>query len=76
MRQLNQQGPPLLGILAESPALRVEAFEHWRSEGALVLDCRSPEAFTTHIPGALNVGVGSSFATWAGTVLPAGPAGR
>jgi hydroxyacylglutathione hydrolase len=74
MRQLNQQGPPLLGVLAEPPALRVEAFEHWRSEGALELDCRSPEAFATHIPGALNVGVGSSFATWAGTVLPAGPA--
>ena len=40
----------------------------------MVLDCRSPEAFAMHIPGALNVGVGSTFATWAGTVLPAGTA--
>ena len=37
---------------------------------ALVLDCRSPEAFAAHIPGAVNVGIGSSFATWAGSVLP------
>ena len=34
------------------------------------LDCRSPEAFGGgHIPGAINVGSGSSFATWAGSVL-------
>jgi hypothetical protein len=30
--------------------------------------------FATHIPDALNVGLISSFATWAGTVLPADPA--
>jgi hypothetical protein len=30
--------------------------------------------FATHIPGALNIGLISSFATWAGTVLPADPA--
>ena len=53
------------------PALHVDAFDRLRGEGAVVLDCRSPEAFTAHIPGALNVGVGNSFATWAGTVVPA-----
>ena len=37
----------------------------------MVLDCRSPEAFAGgHIPRAMNVGLSSSFATWAGTVLP------
>jgi hydroxyacylglutathione hydrolase len=36
-----------------------------------VLDCRPAEAFGVHIPGALNAGLGPSFATWAGTVLPA-----
>jgi hydroxyacylglutathione hydrolase len=36
-----------------------------------VRDTRPTEAFgAAHIPGALGVGLGSSFATWAGTVLP------
>ena len=36
----------------------------------MVLDTRPPEAFGGgHIPGALNVGQGASFPTWAGTVL-------
>jgi hydroxyacylglutathione hydrolase len=70
MRRLNCEGPPRLGVLADPPPLGVEEFERLRRDGALVLDCRSPEAFSAHIPGALNVGVGSSFATWAGSVLP------
>lgn len=70
MRKQNQQGPPLLGILANPPALDVEQFDRLRSQDRIVLDCRSPEAFASHIPGALNVGYGSSFATWAGTILP------
>jgi hydroxyacylglutathione hydrolase len=71
MRQLNQQGPPLLGILAEPPPLSLQVFDRLRSEGAIVLDCRAPEAFAAHIPGALNVGLGGAFPIWAGTVLPA-----
>jgi hydroxyacylglutathione hydrolase len=71
MRALNQQGPPRLGTLAEPPALQMEAFDRWRRDGAVVLDCRAPEAFAAHIPEALNVGLGASFAPWAGTVLPA-----
>ncbi len=70
MRKLNTEGPPLLGVLAEPPPLGVVEFETARQEGAWVLDCRSPEAFSAHLPGAINVGVGSSFPTWAGSVLP------
>lgn len=70
MRKQNQQGPPLLGVLVDPPALSVEQFDRLRQQGAIVLDCRSPEAFASHIPGALNVGYSSSFATWAGTILP------
>ncbi|HUE82815.1 MAG TPA: MBL fold metallo-hydrolase [Pyrinomonadaceae bacterium] len=71
MRKQNQAGPPLLGVLQEPPPLRVADFENARDRGAIVLDCRSPEAFGgAHIRGALNVGAGSSFPTWAGTVLP------
>ncbi len=72
MRRQNQQGPPLLGVLREPPALSVSDFEALRDEGAVVLDCRSPESFAgAHIPDSLNVGRGTSFPTWAGTVLPA-----
>jgi len=71
MRRLNQAGPPPLGSLGEPPALMSQSFDRLRHDGALVLDCRPAEAFATHIPGALNVGLSSSFATWAGTVLPA-----
>jgi hydroxyacylglutathione hydrolase len=67
---MNTEGPPPLGVLADPPPLGVEAFERLRRDGAVVLDCRSPEAFAAHIPGALNVGVGSAFPTWAGSVLP------
>jgi hydroxyacylglutathione hydrolase len=72
MRRLNQQGPPVLGVLGEPPALRVEGFARAAAAGAVVVDCRSPEAFGSgHVPGALNVGVGNSFPTWAGSVVPA-----
>ncbi len=71
MRQLNQAGPPQLGVLFEPPALRPEAFEQMQHDGTLILDCRQAEAFAVHIPGALNVGLGPSFAIWAGTLLPA-----
>lgn len=70
MRQANRQGPKLLGMLADPPPLSPDQVEQLQKGGALVLDCRSPEAFASHIPGAVNVGLGSSFATWAGSVLP------
>lgn len=70
MRRQNQAGPDPLGILADTPALTPEAFTE-RMDGALVLDCRSPEAYSgAHIPGSLNVGAGTAFPTWAGSVLP------
>lgn len=72
MRSQNMAGVPALGRLREPPALDADGLERRQAEGALVLDCRQPEAYGGgHVPGALNVGLGSSFATWAGTVLPA-----
>jgi hydroxyacylglutathione hydrolase len=72
MRKLNRQGPPVLGVLAQPRALQPEEFDRRRNEDAVVLDCRSAEAFAAHIAGAINVGLGSSFPTWAGTALPDG----
>ncbi|MGK9464911.1 MBL fold metallo-hydrolase (plasmid) [Streptomyces sp. G6] len=71
MRAQNLAGVRPLGALREPPALRVEQFKQARDDGTAVLDARSPEAFGGgHVPGAFNVALGPSFATWAGTVLP------
>jgi hydroxyacylglutathione hydrolase len=69
MRTQNLAGVPRLGVLGEPPALRPEAFAE-QAAAAVVLDCRSSEAFAGgHPAGSLNVGLGPSFPTWAGTVL-------
>ena len=70
MRRHNVDGPPLLGVLADPPPLSVDAFDLARRDGAVVVDCRSPEAFASHIPGAVNIGAGNAFSTWAGSALP------
>ena len=70
MRRQNLTGVAPLGVLREPPALQPDAVERARQDGAVVLDTRPPEAFGGgHIPGALNVGAGAAFPTWAGTVL-------
>jgi len=40
------------------------------SEGAVVLDTRDPADFAgAHLAGSVNIGLGGSYATWAGTLL-------
>lgn len=73
MRSQNADGPALVGQVDSPPALGPDSVAALTDDGAIVLDARSPEAFAGgHIPGALNVGLGSSFATWAGSALPDG----
>ena len=71
MCRQNQEGPAVLTALAEPPALHTRGFADRLSEGAIVVDCRSPEAFAgARIPGPLNVSAGISFPTGAGSVPP------
>jgi hydroxyacylglutathione hydrolase len=73
MRAQNMDGVAALGVLKEPPALKPDQFEDYAASGMVVLDTRDVEAFGgAHIPGALNVGLGSSFSTWAGTFVPDG----
>lgn len=73
MRRQNLAGVAPLGVLCEPPALPPDAVQRAVRDGAVVLDTRAPEAFGGgHIPGALNVGQGAAFPTWAGTVLDEG----
>lgn len=71
MRAQNMAGPPLLGVVGEPSSLTAEMFDKLRDAGATVIDTRQPEGFAgAHVSGSLNVGLGNSFATWAGTVVP------
>jgi hydroxyacylglutathione hydrolase len=70
MRAQNLAGPAPLGVLPEPPAMTPAELEAAARDGGVVVDARSAEAFTGgHVPGALFVGLGSSFETWAGTVV-------
>ncbi len=71
MRGQNLAGPAAVGAIPEPPALDAAAFQKRRDGGAVVLDGRQPEAYAGgHVPASFNVAVGSSFPTWAGTVVP------
>lgn len=74
MRARNAAGVEPVGVVDPPPALDLDAFRARREEdGVVVLDVRPVEAFAGgHVPGALSVPAGSSFPTWAGTVLPEG----
>ena len=71
--ELNREGAGSLESLPAPPALDPAAVEALRSAGAVVLDTRPAAQYGTgHIPGALNVGLGGQFASWAGSLVPAG----
>ncbi|MBA2301856.1 MAG: MBL fold metallo-hydrolase [Acidobacteria bacterium] len=75
MKKLNQEGPPLLGLVngyrgpaAISPGSAVTAIR----AGALMIDLRSATTFAAGHPlGALNLGYGIKVGYWGGYVLPA-----
>lgn len=67
---LNREGAAPLADLAPIPALGVQEFKQAVSSGAVALDVRAASDFAAaHIPGALNIGLGGQFASWAGIVL-------
>ena len=70
---INKEGPRLLQeVLAKYAPLSVDQVEALRKEGAVVLDVRDPDHFAAgHVPGAVNVGLGGTYASWAATLLPA-----
>lgn len=70
MRPTNQRGPSAWR-LPEPVALGPAAVQHLAGHGAIVLDTRSNVAFGGgHVPGAINVGLRPTFATWVGWLLP------
>jgi hydroxyacylglutathione hydrolase len=75
MKKLNQEGPPLLGLVnryrGPAPISAGSAASAIRG-GALLIDLRGASAFgSAHPLGALNLAFGQKVGYWAGYVLPA-----
>lgn len=69
--EINRTGAEALNGLqqaaARSPAELIELAAH----GAVILDVRDAADFGAgHVPGALNIGLGGQFASWAGSLIP------
>ena len=69
--EINRTGAPALDALPRPAALAPADVARLRREGNyVVLDTRPAAAFGAgHVPGALNVGLGGQFATWAGSLI-------
>jgi rhodanese-related sulfurtransferase len=72
---LNRQGAPAVADGEAPSALTAEEAAAWLEKGALVLDVRSSAEYgAAHLPGSLNVALQGQFASWAGSLVPAGRA--
>lgn len=71
MRPMNQAGATPMADLNLPRPMSGHEVAHAAGHGATVMDVRDPDLFATgHIPGALSVGLGDTFGTWAGAVAP------
>jgi hydroxyacylglutathione hydrolase len=71
MKRINKEGPRVLSGFRRPQRLPENRLEELVGDGALIVDTRSAGAFAdAHIPGTLNVPLGRSFTTWAGSVIP------
>jgi hydroxyacylglutathione hydrolase len=68
--EINRTGAESLNGLPTAVALPVAGVSRLAGEGAVILDVRDAAAFGEgHIPGALNIGLGGQFASWAGSLI-------
>jgi hydroxyacylglutathione hydrolase len=71
--EINRTGAAALKELPRPAELAPEEVARLLQEGDLVLDVRGSATYGNgHVPGAINIGLGGQFATWAGTLLPIG----
>src|SRR6185312_8873234 len=69
---LNTKERPTLdeALAGELTPLSVDQALELAGRGAQLLDARNPVDFAgAHLRGSLNIGLGGSYATWAGTLL-------
>jgi hydroxyacylglutathione hydrolase len=71
MKRVNKVGPTLLRDLPAGKPLSATDVAARQAAGALLIDARPVDRFARgHIPGAVSVGLGPSFAIWAGWLTP------
>ncbi|HEY7914537.1 MAG TPA: rhodanese-like domain-containing protein [Blastocatellia bacterium] len=70
--EINRTGAPALEELPRPVELSPEEVKKLAEQGYLVLDVRPAAAFgNAHVPGAINIGLGGQFASWAGSLIAA-----
>jgi hydroxyacylglutathione hydrolase len=68
--EINRTGAAALAELPRPAALAPEAVHACAQREVVVLDVRPAAAFGAgHVPGAMNIGLGGQFASWAGRLL-------
>ncbi len=68
--EINRSGPAVLAHLPDPIPLAPAEVTRELNQGGIVLDTRPPAQYGAgHIPGALNIGLGGQFASWAGTLI-------
>ena len=71
MKQINRDGPRLLGGPPTAPLLRPEQLPALLESGAFVIDARPGADFAArHVPGTISIPLNASFTTWAGWLAP------
>ena len=71
MAPINRAGPKPLGTLIAPPAITPTQLAAFRAAGIAVVDGRPRAAFAaSHVPGAINIELDDSFATYVGWLLP------
>jgi len=69
--EINRTGAGALTGLSRAAELPVAEVCKLAAQGSLVLDVRDAAEFGAgHVPGALNIGLGGQFASWAGSLIP------
>jgi hydroxyacylglutathione hydrolase len=71
MKGMNREGPPVLGGLPRPARVEADDLDGLQRDGAVVVDTRPADRYAAgHLAGTLNIPLGRSFTTWAGSVLP------
>ncbi len=68
--EINRTGADPLDALPRPAALTPHSVASLANQGHVVLDVRAASEFGAgHVPGAVNVGLGGQFASWAGSLV-------
>ena len=69
--EINRAGAAALSHLPKPEAMSPAQVSDVGKHGCVTLDVRTASEFGAgHVPGALNIGLGGQFASWAGSLIP------